>query len=84
MELSTIIGLVAATCTTAGFLPQAVKTVKTKQTRDLSRVMYSLTTFGIGMWLIYGIILGSAPLIIANLISLALTSAILYLKIKYH
>jgi MtN3 and saliva related transmembrane protein len=83
MELTTILGLVAATCTTISFLPQAIKTIKTKITKDLSLGMYSVFTTGVFLWLIYGIMIGDLPIILANTITLIFTSTILILIIKY-
>ena len=83
MELTTILGLIAATCTTVSFLPQALKTIKTRHTKDLSFGMYSLFTLGILLWLVYGIIIKDPPLIIANIITFVFTATILVLIIKY-
>ena len=83
MDLFTIIGLFAATCTTISFVPQAIRTIKTKHTKDLSLVMYLIFTIGIFSWLVYGILVKDLPLIIANAITLLFTSTILILKIKY-
>ena len=83
MDWITILGLTAATCTTASFVPQAIKTIRTKQTKDLSLGMYSLITIGVLLWLIYGIIIGDLPIIVANAITISFASIILYLKIKY-
>ena len=83
MDLFTIIGLVAAACTTISYAPQAVKTIKTKDTRDLSLVMYLILTIGVFLWLIYGLLVKNLPLIIANAITLLFTYTILLLKIKY-
>jgi MtN3 and saliva related transmembrane protein len=83
MDWLTIIGLVAATCTTAALLPQVLKTVRTRQTRDISLLMYSLFTVGIVLWLIYGLMLNNVPLITANSVTLVLATAVLLLKIKY-
>lgn len=82
MNLITIIGLAAAACTTFAFLPQAIKTIKTKSTNDLSVAMYSLTTAGIFLWLVYGLIIKDAPLIAANAVTLVFTATILFLIIK--
>jgi MtN3 and saliva related transmembrane protein len=79
----TIIGLLAATCTTFSFLPQAVKVIRTKQTKDLSLVMYSVFTLGVFLWLMYGILVKDAPLIIANIITFILAAIILIMKIRY-
>ncbi len=83
MNTYTIIGLLAATCTTFSFLPQAVKVIRTKQTKDLSLVMYSVFTLGVFLWLMYGILVKDAPLIIANIITFILAAIILIMKIRY-
>ncbi|WP_320018397.1 SemiSWEET transporter [Labilibaculum manganireducens] len=78
-----ILGFAAAFCTTVSFIPQALRVIKTKQTKDLSLVMYSMFNIGILMWLIYGVLIDAWPVIIANVITLGLTLIILVLKIKY-
>jgi MtN3 and saliva related transmembrane protein len=78
-----IIGYVAATLTTSSFLPQAILTVKTKDTASLSLTMYSLFTAGILCWLIYGLYLSDKAIIFANAITFLLAAPILYFKI-YH
>ncbi len=83
MELITAIGLVAAVFTTISFLPQAIRIIKLKETRDISLWTYILLEGGIVLWLIYGIMLGKMPIILANAITLFFTSVILFLKIKY-
>lgn len=83
MDVSTLIGLIAAVSTTLSFLPQAIKTIKSKHTKDLSLEMYSIFTAGIFLWLVYGILINDLPLIISDGITLLFTSTILILKIKY-
>ena len=83
MNTFTIVGLAAATCTTLAFLPQAIKVIRTKQTKDLSLVMYSVFTLGVFLWLVYGILVKDAPLIIANVITFILAATILIMKIRY-
>jgi MtN3 and saliva related transmembrane protein len=83
MNFATIIGLLAATCTTISFVPQVVQILKTKNTKGISLGMYILFTFGIACWLVYGFYLGELPIIIANSITLVLASTILVFKIKH-
>lgn len=83
MDWITSIGFIAAACTTFAFIPQALKTIKTKHTKDLSLVMYIVVNIGIFLWLIYGILRNDYPVLIANAVTLIFTSTILYLKIKY-
>ena len=83
MDWLTLIGLLAALCTTVGFLAQVLKTVKTKQTGDLSLLMYIILTTGLFLWLIYGLILKDLPIISANSITLLLAVTVLILKLKH-
>lgn len=83
MNLVETLGLVAALLTTASFIPQAIKVIKTKHTQDLSLSMYSMFFVGVFLWLIYGIMLNSTPIILANLITLVFSGIILFLKLKY-
>jgi len=81
--LTVLLGLVAACCTTFAFVPQVAKAWRTRSTADISLIMFSMMTFGIVLWLIYGFIRGDIPLIAANLITLLLSSTILYLKLRH-
>lgn len=83
MELFTVVGLAAAALTTFSFIPQAIKVIRTKHTKDLSLSMYTAFTLGILLWLIYGIMTKDAPIIVANIVTVILASIILVMKIKY-
>ncbi len=83
MDITTIVGLLAATCTTVSFVPQVVQILKTKNTQGISLGMYVLFTFGIACWLVYGFYLNELPIIIANSITLILAATILIFKIKH-
>ncbi|QPK65094.1 SemiSWEET transporter [Methylomonas sp. LL1] len=76
-----LIGYLAATLTTVSFLPQAILTLKTRDTDALSLGMYSLFTSGVLLWLIYGIYLANPAIIAANAVTLLLASLILSFKI---
>ena len=78
-----MIGFVAACLTTFGFLPQVIQVVKTKKTQAISLGMYSMSVTGIGLWLIHGILIGDAALIVANSISFVLSGIILFYKLRY-
>ena len=80
---STFLGLVAAFCSTAAYLPQVVKTWRSRSTHDISRGMFALIVTGAALWLAYGILRQDAAIIAANIATLALTSVILYLKLRY-
>ena len=83
MNLSELIGYCAAALTTASFVPQAWHTFKTRDVRGISLGMYSTFTVGVACWLIYGVLLGAWPIVIANCITLALASAILVMKLRF-
>ena len=77
------VGMIAATLSTVAFLPQLIKTHRTKHTKDLSLVMYIIFSLGISLWTIYGFMIHQAPIIAANSVTLAMTLYLLYLKVKY-
>lgn len=77
------IGFVAGTCTTLAFLPQVVRTWRTRSTDDISLGMFSLMVFGIALWLFYGIAIGDWPLIVADGVSLLLATTILLMKMRF-
>ncbi|WP_374013426.1 SemiSWEET transporter [Pseudoxanthomonas koreensis] len=76
-------GYVAATLTTAAFVPQALKTLRTRDTSGISLGMYVVFTVGLCFWLAYGIVLQSWPMILANIVTLALAVVILGLKLRH-
>jgi MtN3 and saliva related transmembrane protein len=77
------IGYIAAVLTTGSFLPQAIHTFQTKDVSGISLSMYSAFTLGILLWLVYGVLLVSWPMIVANVITLAFAAAILAMKLRY-
>lgn len=81
MDLVSVIGYSAAAITTAGFVPQAFKTLKTRQTKDISLWMYIIFSAGLLLWEAYGIIKMEWPIILANGITFLLVIPILILKI---
>lgn len=83
MQTTDIIGSLAAILTTVSFMPQVLHTLRTKDVSGISLGMYSVFTAGVSLWLVYGILLGELPIIIANAITVALASTILGMKIKY-
>lgn len=83
MDLINLLGLTAGGLTTLSFLPQVLKTWKSKSAADISSGMFTLFSAGVLLWLLYGIALGAAPIIIANAVTLALALTILYLKYRY-
>ena len=77
------VGYLAAAMTTLAFVPQAVQTIRTRDTRGISLGMYVVFTIGIAFWLVYGIALGSMPMILSNIVTFLLSATILGLKIKH-
>ncbi len=74
-------GYAAATLTTLSFVPQAWHTFRTRDVRGISLGMYGAFTLGVALWLVYGVMLGAWPVIVANAITLALAAAILAMKV---
>ena len=83
MNTVTILGLLAAFCTTLSFLPQALKTIRTKDTSGISLSMYALFTFGTLLWLLFGIFSSNVPVTAANFVTLVFATIILFYKIRY-
>ena len=83
MTLTDIVGTLAAVLTTVSFLPQALHTFRTKDVRGISLGMYSAFTLGVALWLVYGLLLGAWPVVIANCVTLALAATILVMKLRY-
>jgi MtN3 and saliva related transmembrane protein len=81
--MTTAIGLLAALLTTAAFLPQVLHTLATRDTRGISLRMYVIFVAGVLLWLIYGLLTGDLPLILANGVTLLLAGAILVLKLRH-
>lgn len=83
MSATELIGFVAATLTTASFIPQAWLTFTTKDVSGISLGMYSVFTAGVAAWLVYGLMLGAWPVVVANAVTLALASGILFMKLRF-
>lgn len=83
MTLTDLTGTLAAVLTTISFLPQALHTFRTKDVRGISLGMYSVFTTGVALWLVYGLLLQAWPIVIANVVTLALASTILIMKLRY-
>lgn len=83
MNIERGIGLSAAALTTIAFLPQVIRSWRTRDTRAISLPMYSIFTVGIALWLIYGILLRDLPITLANGVTLLLALTVLVLKIRY-
>ncbi len=83
MNTSTMVGFFAGFLTTISFLPQIVKTWKTKSASDLSLGMFSVFSVGVVFWLVYGFLIQESPMILWNSVTLILVLAILVMKLKF-
>lgn len=83
ISLPDLVGFAAATLTTVAFVPQALKSWRTRDLSGVSLTMYGLFTLGVALWLVYGIFLGSWPIILANIVTLALSGMVLLLKVRH-
>lgn len=77
------LGTVAAVLTTVAFVPQAAKTIRTRDTRGISLGMYAMFTTGVAFWFGYGLVLHSWPMIVSNAIAFVLAMTILILKLRH-
>lgn len=83
MNIVQLLGLTAGALTTIAFLPQVIKTWKSRSAKDLSLGMFSLFCLGLVLWLAYGIIIRDIPVIAANLLTLMLASTLLFFKLRF-
>jgi len=77
------VSAIAATLTTAAFVPQALHIIRYKETKAISLVMYVTFAAGVAMWLLFGVLIGNWPITISNAITLVLTLAIVTMKLRY-
>ncbi|THD69092.1 hypothetical protein E7Z59_01825 [Robertkochia marina] len=78
-----VIGLVAAVLTTLSFVPQCWQIFKTRKVADISLTMYLIFFIGVILWLVYGLMIGSLAVTLANSVTAILVAIILGLKVKY-
>lgn len=83
MSTADLIGLLAGTLTTVAFVPQLLKIYSTKSGKDVSARMFLIFSAGVVLWLAYGIVIGSLPVILANAVTLILSLLIMGLKVRY-
>jgi MtN3 and saliva related transmembrane protein len=83
MNSADLFGYVAATLTTVAFVPQAWLTWKRRKTEGVSLGMYVIFTAGVAIWLFYGILMNSGPIILANVFTLILALFILVMKVRH-
>ncbi len=80
--ISEWLGYLAAFLTTVSFIPQVIQIYKTKNTDAISGLMYIIFCIGVALWLSYGLIIESLPVIVANSITLVLAVYIVFMKFK--
>ena len=78
-----LLGYAAATLTTVAFVPQAWLTWKMRAAPGVSLGMYATFTIGIALWLVYGLLIRAWPVVVANAVTLALATFILWMKLRY-
>jgi MtN3 and saliva related transmembrane protein len=78
-----LIGSIAATCTTVAFFPQVLQLWRTRDARAISLPMYLIFTTGVVFWLIYGLMITSWPIIIANIVTLTMTLLVIGMKLRF-
>jgi MtN3 and saliva related transmembrane protein len=83
MDLATALGTVAGILTTAAFVPQVVKTWRTRSARDISGAMFVAFSLGVALWIVYGVMVRSAPVVVANSVTLLLALAVLGMKARF-
>jgi MtN3 and saliva related transmembrane protein len=83
MSIERLVGLTAAALTTAAFVPQVYRSLRTRDTRGISLGMYAVFTLGIVLWLIYGLLIHDLPVTLANAATLFLALIVLVLKLRY-
>jgi len=78
-----LVGYLAGLLTTAAFLPQVAKTLRERKARDISLGMYLFFCAGVGLWLLFGLLIASWPVVLSNFVTLVLSGAVLVLKLKH-
>jgi MtN3 and saliva related transmembrane protein len=80
--LATAVGFVAGMCSASSFVPQVRKALREPDTEAISRGMYAVTVTAFSLWIVYGIMIGSTPIVLFNIVSLGLSGTILAVKIR--
>lgn len=83
MDRVNLIGTIAAILTTVSFLPQMARIHRTRHTSDLSLSTFIIFSAGISLWMIYGILINSFPVIAANAVTLMISAYIISMKLRY-
>lgn len=77
------LGVLAGILTTSAFVPQVMKLWRTRSAEDVSALMFAVMSLGVALWLLYGLLLGLWPVILANGVTLLLAVSILWLKLRF-
>ncbi|MGZ9083830.1 MAG: SemiSWEET family sugar transporter [Rhodoplanes sp.] len=80
--MAALVGTVAGICSTSSFIPQVIKVWREGDTEAISKKMYLVTVTAFSLWIIYGLMIGSMPIIVFNIASLALSATILVIKLR--
>lgn len=83
ITMTILLGFVAGTLTTFSLLPQIIRILKTKKTKDISLITYSVLATGVFLWFVYGLLIQDTAVILANFITLLFTLSIIYLKMRH-
>lgn len=84
MEINDLVGSMAGLLTTVSFLPQVIKTWRSRSANDISLGMFLLFSLGVALWLAYGVMLHSTPIITSNLVTLVLATSIILMKLRFN
>ena len=76
------LGYVAALFATGSFVPQVIKTWRTRSAEDLSFLMLLTHVVGMLLWLAYGVMIGATPVVVANTIAVLLDAILIGLKLR--
>jgi MtN3 and saliva related transmembrane protein len=82
-DIATVVGVAAALCSMSSFVPQIAKILREREAESVSLRMYAVTVTGFSLWIAYGAMIGSWPIVGANSVCLALSATILVLKWRY-
>jgi MtN3 and saliva related transmembrane protein len=81
-SIAGLVGTIAGVCSTSSFIPQVIKVWREKDTEAISKKMYVVTVTAFSLWIVYGLMIGSMPIIVFNIASLALSGTILIIKLR--
>lgn len=81
-SIAALVGTLAGICSTSSFIPQVIKVWREGDTEAISKKMYLVTVTAFSLWIIYGLMIGSMPIIVFNIASLALSATILVIKLR--